>query len=61
MAGRGKLIEGAVADRAAASSVPVPWRVRTSLEMTSTGAMVSRRLRPAVRVPVTTTSSRVSD
>ena len=56
MAGRGKVREGATAASAAAISV-VPWRVRASVEMTSTGARVSRRVRPSVRVPVTTSSS----
>ena len=56
MAGRGKLIDGAAAARAAAVSVPVPLRVRVSPVITSTGAIVSRRVRPMARVPVTTIS-----
>jgi hypothetical protein len=61
MDGRGKLIAGAVAASAAASSVPSRPAVRVSPEMTSTGAMVSRRgCGRRTRVPVTTTSSTVA-
>ncbi|PAV71117.1 hypothetical protein WR25_08105 [Diploscapter pachys] len=50
--GRGKLIEGATVASAVASSV-VPCRCRLAPLRTSTGATLSRRLRPAARVPVT--------
>jgi len=50
--GRGKSIDGAMADSAAPSSV-VPWRCRLAPLSTSTGDTLSSRLRPSTRVPVT--------